>query len=167
MGAQSDDYVPNTLTLQPTGRSTLVPTLIQNGRKVCNLPDHPSGIHAGCTAIMAVIIGRVLTVANAGDSRGVICRRGGKAEALSFDHKPQQERELTRITKAGGFVNHFGRVNGNLNLSRSIGDLKYKQGPTLQPPEQMITAEPDISHVTLHPEDEFIILGCDGIWDCL
>ena len=31
----------------------------------------------------------------------------------------------------------------------------------------MITAEPDIVQVILHPNDEFIILGCDGIWDCL
>jgi hypothetical protein len=42
---------------------------------------------------------------------------------------PMQERELTRIRNAGGFVSQFGRVNGNLNLSRSIGDLKYKQVP--------------------------------------
>lgn len=27
-------------------------------------------------------------VANAGDSRAVICRAGGLAEPLSFDHKP-------------------------------------------------------------------------------
>jgi len=51
---------------------------------------------------------------------------------------------MSRITKAGGFVNQLGRVNGNLNLSRSIGDLKYKQIPGLTPAEQMITAEPDI-----------------------
>ena len=51
---------------------------------------------------------------------------------------------MSRITHAGGFVNQFGRVNGNLNLSRSIGDLKYKQIPWLKPSEQMITAEPDI-----------------------
>mgnify|MGYP006203521921 FL=1 len=31
----------------------------------------------------------------------------------------------------------------------------------------MITAEPNIVQVILHPNDEFIILGCDGIWDCL
>jgi len=35
-----------------------------------------------------------------------------------MDHKPQQERELSRITKAGGYVNLVGRINGNLNLSR-------------------------------------------------
>jgi serine/threonine protein phosphatase PrpC len=66
-------------------------------------------------------------------------------EPLSFDHKPTQERELTRIVAAGGFVNQFGRVNGNLNLSRSIGDLKYKQVPGIPPSGQMITAEPDIT----------------------
>jgi serine/threonine protein phosphatase PrpC len=55
-----------------------------------------------------------------------------------------QDRELHRITNAGGFVNQFGRVNGNLNLSRSIGDLKYKQVPGIHPSGQMITAEPDI-----------------------
>jgi serine/threonine protein phosphatase PrpC len=83
------------------------------------------------------------------------------------DHKPQQERELTRITNAGGFVNQFGRVNGNLNLSRSIGDLKYKQVPGIPPAQQMITAEPDIVQVELQDTDEFLVLGCDGIWDCL
>jgi len=152
----------------PTGivaPSASVPTKIQNGRKVCNLPDHP--VHAGCTSVVAVIVGRTLVVANAGDSRGVICRKGGLAEPLSFDHKPLQRREMTRITNAGGFVNQFGRVNGNLNLSRSIGDLKYKQVPGIPPAEQMITAEPDILSTTIGEGDEFIILGCDGIWDCL
>ena len=47
------------------------------------------------------------------------------------------------------------------------GDLKYKQVPGTPPAGQMITAEPDIVQVILHPNDEFIILGCDGIWDCL
>lgn len=73
-----------------------------------------------------------------------MCRANGETLALSFDHKPHQDVELNRITKAGGFVNQFGRVNGNLNLSRSIGDLKYKQVPGVPPAEQIITSEPDI-----------------------
>uniref|UniRef100_A0A7S4VHE5 protein-serine/threonine phosphatase n=2 Tax=Ditylum brightwellii TaxID=49249 RepID=A0A7S4VHE5_9STRA len=141
------------------------PTKILNGRQVCNLPDHP--IHAGCTAVVAVIIERTVYVANAGDSRAVLCRKDGITQPLSFDHKPLHDIEMNRIKKSGGFVNQFGRVNGNLNLSRSIGDLKYKQVPGFKPSEQMITAEPDIIQATLNPEDEFIILGCDGIWDCL
>jgi hypothetical protein len=118
-----------------------LPTMVQNGRLVCNLPDH--AIHAGATAIVAVIVGKTLTVANAGDSRAVLCR-DGDAFPLSFDHKPQSEIERGRIQKAGGFVNQVGRVNGNLNLSRSIGDLKYKQVEGISKAEQMITAEPDI-----------------------
>eukprot|EP00977_Amphora_coffeiformis_P000239 scaffold75_cov165-Amphora_coffeaeformis.AAC.15 len=114
---------------------------LHGGRMICTLPDHP--IHAGATAVVAVIVDKTLMVANAGDSRAVLCRDGG-AFPLSYDHKPQQEGEMSRIRKAGGFVNQFGRVNGNLNLSRSIGDLKYKQAYFLPPAEQMITAEPDI-----------------------
>ena len=114
---------------------------LHGGRMICTLPDHP--IHAGATAVVAAIVGKTLVVANAGDSRAVLCRDGG-AFPLSYDHKPQHETEMNRIRKAGGFVNQFGRVNGNLNLSRSIGDLKYKQAYFLTPAEQMITAEPDI-----------------------
>ena len=31
----------------------------------------------------------------------------------------------------------------------------------------MITAEPDLTVTQLLPGDRFIIMGCDGIWDCL
>jgi serine/threonine protein phosphatase PrpC len=65
-----------------------------------------------------------LFVANAGDSRAVL-GRAGKAVPLSFDHKPENEEEKDRIHKAGSTIQE-GRVDGNLNLSRSLGDLKYK-----------------------------------------
>lgn len=51
----------------------------------------------------------------------------------------------------GGFVNEAGRVNGNLNLSRCIGDLKYKQSKEVPPSQQMITAEPDITTFDISP----------------
>ena len=60
-----------------------------------------------------------------------------------------------------------GRVNGNLNLSRSIGDLKYKANTSLPPADQMITAEPDIKAIHLEDGDTFIVLACDGVWDCM
>ena len=63
-------------------------------------------------------------VANAGDSR-IVLSRGGKAIDLSVDHKPSLPGEIDRITKAGGWVSEQGRINGNLNLSRSLGDLRY------------------------------------------
>jgi len=45
---------------------------------------------------------------------------------MSIDHKPDLIEENNRISKAGGFVIE-GRVNGNLNLSRALGDLEYKK----------------------------------------
>ncbi|EER02649.1 protein phosphatase 2c gamma, putative [Perkinsus marinus ATCC 50983] len=60
-----------------------------------------------------------------------------------------------------------GRVNGNLNLTRAIGDLSYKQDHNLKPEEQMITANPDVSTIPITDEDQFLVLGCDGIWEIL
>ena len=134
---------PDNLVANPNSSMTFTnsPTRMVNGRQVCNLPDHP--IHAGCTAIVCVIRTNTLTIANAGDSRAVLCRND-QAMPLSTDHKPLNDQEMLRIQQAGGFVNHFGRVNGNLNVSRSIGDLKYKQAAGITPSKQMITALPDI-----------------------
>ncbi len=71
-------------------------------------PDE-SLVQAGCTAVVAVKRGNDLYVANAGDSRGVLCR-GGKAVPLSEDHKPAQEGERSRIIAAGGFLSEIGGV---------------------------------------------------------
>lgn len=45
---------------------------------------------AGTTALIAILEGNLLTVANVGDSRGVMCDAKGNVIPLSFDHKPQQ-----------------------------------------------------------------------------
>jgi protein phosphatase 1G len=139
----------------------------QGDRKVCTLNEHP--VRCGCTAVVTLIVGNIIYVANAGDSRSVLCRKGG-AVPLSFDHKPNDKEETDRIVGAGGFITsangHF-RVNGNLNLSRSLGDLKYKQNKTLPREQQMITAQPDLLTETLCPGDEFIIMACDGVWDVM
>ena len=58
-----------------------------------------------------------------------------------------------------------GRVDGNLNLTRSLGDLKYKHRPHLKPEEQAITANPDTYVIDLDNEVDFILMGCDGIWE--
>ncbi|XP_011081979.1 probable protein phosphatase 2C 60 [Sesamum indicum] len=124
-----------------------------------------SGPTSGCTACVALIKGNQLVVANAGDSRCVISRNG-QAYNLSRDHKPDLEVERDRILKAGGFI-HAGRVNGSLNLARAIGDMEFKQNKFLPPEKQIVTANPDINIVELCDEDEFVVLACDGIWDCM
>lgn len=121
------------------------------------------GKDSGCTAVVALIRDKTLFVANAGDSRCVVSC-GGKAIEMSEDHKPEDERELQRIEKAGGKVTLDGRVNGGLNLSRALGDHTYKNNPNLPLKDQMISSEPDVKQITLTPEHEFMILACDGIW---
>ena len=84
---------------------------------------------AGCTAVTVLLKGDRLWCANAGDSR-CIAGVGGKAVALSNDHKPNDKLELERITKAGGYVDS-NRVNGNLALSRALGDFIFKMNDQL------------------------------------
>jgi serine/threonine protein phosphatase PrpC len=119
---------------------------------------------AGCTAIVGVIQGDQLVVANAGDSRCVLARNG-RALEMSEDHKPDLPGELARIRKAGGYV-EGGRVNGNLNLSRSLGDLEYKRGQ-LEPQDQIISGYPEVRSATIGGDDHFVVLACDGVWDIL
>lgn len=120
----------------------------------------------GCTAVVALVntkSGEIL-VANAGDSRCILVT-GNKAVDLSRDHGPNLPDEKKRITKAGGWVNREGRVNGNLNLSRALGDFLYKKNKMLQPQEQIISGVPELKRRVLRPADRYLIIGCDGIWE--
>ena len=124
-------------------------------------------MRTGCTACVMSIneTNKKLYFANAGDSRVVMCKKG-IAEAMSEDHKPEIECEKTRIYKAEGWISE-GRIKGNLNLTRGFGVLEYKQKKNLKPEDQMITANPDIKVVDFTNDIDFVIIGCDGIWDCL
>jgi serine/threonine protein phosphatase PrpC len=117
----------------------------------------------GCTANVVMIIGNKIVVANAGDSRSALSRNG-KVIALSRDHKPDDEKEAERIANSGGKVEN-GRINNHLNLSRCIGDLHYKHNLELPKNKQTVISEPDIFETELVKEDEFILIGCDGIWE--
>ncbi|GJC79463.1 protein phosphatase 2C 2 [Colletotrichum liriopes] len=119
---------------------------------------------SGCTACVGLISDNKIYVANAGDSRSVLGIKG-RAKPLSQDHKPQLEAEKSRITAAGGFVD-FGRVNGNLALSRAIGDFEFKKSAELSPEAQIVTAFPDVETHEISDDDEFLVIACDGIWDC-
>ncbi|OMJ96243.1 hypothetical protein SteCoe_206 [Stentor coeruleus] len=136
-----------------------------------DLPDNypvqadPSLLMAGCTAVVALICRNTLYVANAGDSRCVL-NREGRAIEMSIDHKPDLPQERDRIIRAGGMVED-GRVMGNLNLSRSIGDLEYKKNASIPAKDQMISAYPDVKIEELGLRDEFLVLACDGVWDML
>jgi serine/threonine protein phosphatase PrpC len=173
----ADDRPPSsgaaTGSAASTSTSTSTASLVPAPPAPPQRPLEPPGerVQAGCTAVVALKRGNDLYVANAGDSRAVLCRADGEALALSEDHKPAHATERERILAAGGFLSEIGgvcRVNGNLNLSRAIGDLKYKQNAGLHARDQIITAQPDVRHVRLDPgRDRFLLLACDGVWDVM
>lgn len=133
----------------------------------------------GTTACMVLIMGQRLYVANVGDSRAVLCRKG-KAVALSDDHKPDKPSEKKRIEDSGGVVKKGSFFNipmgpfrvyqgdgmrGGLAVSRALGDTFYKD-PKRPAMEWLVSAIPEIKEESLQPgADEFFIVASDGFWD--
>jgi len=101
---------------------------------------------------------RVLYVANVGDARGVLSRKG-TAVRLTKDHKPTDENERERICDAGGLVIR-GRVFGTLAVSRSLGDHLSYDGLHLK---DFVIGIPHTSKTELNDGDEYCIIACDGV----
>jgi protein phosphatase 2C family protein 2/3 len=119
-------------------------------------------ISSGTTALTALLFGRKLVVANAGDCRAVLGKRG-RAIELSKDHKPNSTSEKERIEKLGGVI-YDGYLNGQLSVSRALGDWHMKSPKGSERP---LSAEPEVQERLLMEEDEFLIMGCDGLWDVM
>lgn len=146
------------------------------------LYKHFANNSCGSTAVVAIIINHEdLYVANCGDSRCILSSKALGIKTMSFDHKPQHIGELLRINDSGGTVS-LGRVGGVLALSRAFSDFQFKRGvqysqnssshskshhsPGIPPQEAQVTVEPDVlMHKINYSKDEFLVLGCDGIWD--
>lgn len=120
---------------------------------------------AGTTAVIVLLKNGKIYCGNVGDSRAV-ASVAGEVQQLSFDHKPGNEGETKRIVAAGGWV-EYNRVNGNLALSRALGDFVFKKNEKKPPEEQIVTAYPDVVVKDLTLDHEFIVLACDGIWDVM
>ncbi|KAH9600686.1 PPM-type phosphatase domain [Trypanosoma melophagium] len=123
------------------------------------------GDDSGCTAVTVHITPDFITCASVGDSRAVLCRSGA-AFALAHDHKPENADERARIEAAGGAVSE-NRVNGQLAMSRAMGDFSYKQQKERDAREQLVIAVPDVIQTPREAGDAFVVLACDGIFDVL
>ncbi|EEF40718.1 protein phosphatase 2c, putative [Ricinus communis] len=117
---------------------------------------------SGTTALTVLILGRTMLIANAGDSRAVLGKRG-RAIELSKDHKPSCTSERLRIERLGGVI-YDGYLNGQLAVARALGDWHIKGSKGSKSP---LSAEPELEEISLTEEDEFLIIGCDGLWDVM
>uniref|UniRef100_A0A8C5ETX2 protein-serine/threonine phosphatase n=1 Tax=Gouania willdenowi TaxID=441366 RepID=A0A8C5ETX2_GOUWI len=120
---------------------------------------------SGSTAAAVMISPRYIYFINCGDSRTLLCH-DGKVVFYTEDHKPFNPREKERIQNAGGSVT-LQRVNGSLAVSRALGDFDFKEVEWRPQTEQLVSPEPEVCEVERTPEDEFLILACDGVWDAI
>lgn len=130
--------------------------------------------------VMTFLRGNNLYVGWLGDSQALLVR-GGLPLQLVEPHKPEREvsariytckatafrvgnfclqDEQRRIEEAGGMVIWMGawRVNGNLSVSRAIGDAKDKA---------FVIGEADVSSFELDGSEDYLVVACDGLWDVL
>eukprot|EP00042_Codosiga_hollandica_P047932 m.527181 g.527181 ORF g.527181 m.527181 type:complete len:515 (+) comp57558_c0_seq1:762-2306(+) len=118
---------------------------------------------SGSTATSVLVTPTHIIFANCGDSRSVLFTSSG-VKFGTTDHKPNTDSERERINRAGGYV-EAGRVNGNLAISRALGDYSFKMSSELPDSEQQVVVESDITIFERSAEDQFLLLACDGIWD--
>ena len=127
-----------------------------------------------CTAI---VIEKKLYVAWLGDSQAMMIKAGANVDLMN-PHKPNRDDEKQRIEAAGGVVVWFAcafhdysrslypalprygawRVNGVLSVARAIGDRKLKQ---------WVIGNPDVNTFDLDGTEDYLIIGCDGLWDVM
>lgn len=134
--------------------------------------------HSGTTATVALLEHRELMIGWVGDSQACIIQEleSGQLKScwMSRVHQFSQEDEKQRALQSGGWVDQ-SRSNGfpsgplrvyfmgegypGLMVSRSLGDFDaHCIG---------VSAEPECYHRTLSPDDRYIVLCSDGVWDVL
>jgi len=112
---------------------------------------------SGTTMVCTLIKDSHIYAAWIGDSHAVLVR-GGHCLKIMEPHKPNREDECKRIESLGGAIIHYGtwRVNGQLAVSRAIGDGEYKP---------LISAQPDVTTIACNGSEDFLVIACDGLWD--
>ena len=119
----------------------------------------------GTTANIMLIKNGIIYIANVGDSLSVMYKNK-KAYNLNREHQTIIESEKERVLKSGANIIGY-RINGMLNLTRAIGDLQFKSNSNLKRHEQSVIAIPEITKIEDTDGIDFIIMGCDGVWDCV
>lgn len=151
---------------------------------------------SGTTAISVFIQGDTLFVANVGDSRAIIASvdESGKNRysALSVDQTPFRKDERERLKKRGARIMTLDQVEGNESIHENwgnptgdeideVGDPPRVWDHTLERPgcaftrslgdaiaEQVgVFAVPELLTWNLSPEDKFVVIASDGVFEFL
>ncbi|XP_042377685.1 probable protein phosphatase 2C 78 [Zingiber officinale] len=153
--------------------------------------SRPKIASVGSCCLVGAITSDVLYVANLGDSRAVLGKRGADgrsvvAERLSRDHNVAEEdvrKELAQLHPDDSRLllcnRGVWRIKGIIQVSRSIGDAYLKKPDFSKDPlfqqfaspiplkRPVMSSEPSIKMRQLDQQDLFLIFASDGLWEQL
>ena len=111
--------------------------------------------YTGSTATIVIFQDNKIYCANVGDSRAYIVY-DNYIKQITVDHKCSVPSEAERIINMGGKITK-NRVQGQLVLSRSLGDLYCKK--------YGVSNVPDISTNKIDYNVKYVVIASDGVWD--
>ena len=111
--------------------------------------------YTGSTATIVIFQDNKIYCANVGDSRAYIVY-DNYIKQITVDHKCSVPSEAERIINMGGKITK-NRVQGQLVLSRSLGDLYCKK--------YGVSNLPDISTNKIDYNVKYVVIASDGVWD--
>jgi len=111
-------------------------------------------LRGGSTALCNILYNQKIYSANLGDSQSYVIR-GREVISLSNSHDFLNEAERLYVEQKGGVLLK-NRLEGELAISRSIGDVNFKE---------FMNSEPEIMVYDITEEDEYLILCSDGFWN--
>merc|ERR1740121_272240 len=118
-------------------------------------------LSSGCVACAAIVIKSVGHVANLGDCRAIMCS-AGEMITLTVDHRPEgNDEERERLQNLGIEVSSDGYVHGRIGVSRAFGDWAWDAEEKCKG----LLCMPDIQTAEVTDDSEFLLLGCDGIFE--
>eukprot|EP00916_Digyalum_oweni_P006405 GHVL01010998.1.p1 GENE.GHVL01010998.1~~GHVL01010998.1.p1 ORF type:complete len:432 (+),score=53.45 GHVL01010998.1:46-1341(+) len=174
-------HILHQLTMSWDANSALTSSFLQLDKDYLECCKR-NGCKDGCTALVCLIRGKLAHLAHVGDCRAIMARSTtGFRESwlnqyespltvrLTEDHKPSRASEARRIHKSGGCVIIRGcarvcakGVSRRLAVSRALGNYEIKQTHAA-----LVIAEPEINVIKLTPNDIFLVLASDGVWDTM
>lgn len=129
----------------------------------------------GCTALIVLVKGTSLWVANVGDSEAVLAIDGVPRVLTEVHNAARNPDERARVVAEGGTLMADGRLCHpqlpsrmfSIAVSRSLGDYTFKGEEYTNGKPSGLVARPFICHVELTDDAQFVILACDGLWDVM
>lgn len=121
---------------------------------------------SGAVGVFAFITEHILYVANCGDVRAVLCREG-KPVILTTEHRPEHKHERNPTADQTHKTEEAKTQHSDdIGVTRAMGDFRFNDSKGCHKLHGL-TCVPDVTRTQLLLNDEFVVIGCDGLWDVL